>query len=428
MKQTIGVLGLIFGAAIVPAALAAKPLDVGVIGPQGDVMLYYRDGDQIVVKTCAKNTVLGTTTQDARRNCQGVENRVPVNAFKRTLRSLVSLENAGRVKPLTSDQVKALNSGKPPTEDQLAEMQKELDQIEAFIKAYGPENANLGRRDQVASDLAANKLKSSAIKAANDQIDRTIDLISNPSQLTITKHSTDADQFLFTALKQFDASKAECGTDELMNGQRKAPGGGGGGGQPGGSGAQPGAWLENLVMPSAQAAPTARKAASRAPASIGVEDRIKDCSMLPGSSKTTSKSVRWDLVARRRDSSTGKFYEVWKDSKSGLTWGDLLDSNTTHYNAVGMAANGKVAQEKACAPDSEEAKRANARVSEKSFALPTIEEFEAAEKNGVREVVPNMAGYYFWSASLDPFISVARGSSPVIMAIPASSTATSASR
>ena len=40
----------------------------------------------------------------------------------------------------------------------------------------------------------------------------------------------------------------------------------------------------------------------------------------------------------------------------------------------------------------------------KKFGLPTIEEFKAAEENGIREVLPNMKGNWFWSASLrSPF-------------------------
>ena len=65
-----------------------------------------------------------------------------------------------------------------------------------------------------------------------------------------------------------------------------------------------------------------------------------------------------------------------------------------------MTANGIVTDEKAC--NSDEGKRANAGIREKKWGLPKIEEFEQAEKDGVREVVPNMAGHWFWSASLDP--------------------------
>jgi hypothetical protein len=405
MKRAIGIIGLLTVVAS-PAALAAKPNDVGVIGPNGEVMLYYRDGDQIVVKNCAQNTVLGSTIAEARRNCSGPENRVPVQAFKQALRSMINVDRASILRPLTPEQVKALNSGQPPTEDELAAMQKELDQIEAFIKAYGPENANLGRRDQLVKDLAANKLKSDAIKAANDQIDRTIDLISS-NQLTITKNGTDQGQFLFTALKQFDPSKVECGLDELMNG---VPGDGGGGhGTP--AGARPAAWL-NWLMPNAYAK-SSHKASRKLASSITVEDRIQNCSRYPGSVKKTNKNVTWNLVARKRDRSTGRYYEVWKDSSTGLLWGDRLDSTYSHYNAVALATapcqvdhnapnyskNCPVTSEKACG--SAEGKRAQAGVNEKSFGIPTIQEFLQAEKDGVREVAPNMAGQWYWSASLD---------------------------
>ena len=83
-----------------------------------------------------------------------------------------------------------------------------------------------------------------------------------------------------------------------------------------------------------------------------------------------------------------------------MLWGDTLDSDYSHYNAVELSATGKVLSEKACASD--EGKKASAGIREKSFGLPTIEEFQKAEQDGIREVVPNMYGHWFWSASLYP--------------------------
>jgi hypothetical protein len=403
---SMGLISIALGTMVPGMSFAAKKIpDVGVIGPNGEVMLYYRDGDKIVIKQCAPNTVLGSTTADARSNCQGAENRVPVAAFKKTLRSLVSLDNAAKLKPLTSDQVKSLNSGTPPTEEQLEAMQKDLDKLNAFIAAYGPGNANIAQRDQLVKDLASNQLKSSAVKAANDQIDKTIELISNPAQLKIAKLDTDSESFLYTALKQFDVSKAECGTDDPQGGN----GSGGGSKSPGGNGgssSQKGAWLK---LPSLNLISNAYARLT------DIDDRVKDCSVLPGSMKKSKAGVTWNLVSRRRDNSTNRSYEVWKDSTTGLLWGDTLNSRYSSYNAIALAAapcdvdskapnyskNCKVVEEKACASD--DGKKANANIKDKAFGLPTIQEFIQAEKNGVREIVPNMANRWFQSASLDSY-------------------------
>ena len=63
----------------------------------------------------------------------------------------------------------------------------------------------------------------------------------------------------------------------------------------------------------------------------------------------------------------------FKDNKTGLIWGPIQYGKYTHYEA--------------------EAKFGH--------ALPTKEEFEEAEKNGIRQVF-DMKKRYFWSASVHP--------------------------
>ena len=140
------------------------------------------------------------------------------------------------------------------------------------------------------------------------------------------------------------------------------------------------------------------------------ENQIRDCaSKIPGSSKSP-KGVEWNLVKRMRDPSSGRIYESWRDSKTGLVWGDrLMDRMVySHFEAVAIASNGTVKAETACL--SEEGKRANADVSDRKFGLPTAAEFSQAQADG-SEAAPNWWGYnwefnftklvnYFWSATL----------------------------
>ncbi len=72
--------------------IPASVKDVGVIGPDGEVILYYKEGDYIIVKACDPNTNLGMTPAQARSNCQGKSNKVPVESFKQSIRNLVSTD------------------------------------------------------------------------------------------------------------------------------------------------------------------------------------------------------------------------------------------------------------------------------------------------------------------------------------------------
>lgn len=177
--------------------------------------------------------------------------------------------------------------------------------------------------------------------------------------------------FFPQAVFAFGAVRGECGTDEILNG----------------------------------ALPTSSDASQ-----MSTGDRVRSCSGLPGSTVKTRTGVTWNLVARKYDPATGKFYEVWNDT-NGQMWGDVLDHGYDLYcfdsdgynpgSAVAMNVDGNVTEEKACV--NEEGKRASAGVTGKSFGLPTIEEFQHAEKDGIREVLPHTLGYAFWSASIDPY-------------------------
>lgn len=94
-----------------------------------------------------------------------------------------------------------------------------------------------------------------------------------------------------------------------------------------------------------------------------IDERIQDCSM-----------GHFVLVARIND-----LNEIYKDTKSGLIWSSQLPSTENHYNLDILCAG-------------------LSKINEKRWRLPTIEEFKAANINGIRSALPNM-NYHFWSAS-----------------------------
>jgi hypothetical protein len=376
-------------------AFAQNPLphkaDERVMGPGGEVMVYYKDGNDIVVRNCGSDY----PNVNQRSDCKGAENRIPGSVFKEVLRSEFLVGNADKLNPMTKEEVEAYRSADMGGLEKLQVGKKELDakltRIQGFLnkglgdRAKPNKEATETLLAQVRAELAKGKANGDAVKKVNALIREIVDKISDENTLHKVADGRDGDQAIFNLLQQFDASKGECGTDAILNGTKEH--------NPGDENAAPtgsrrATWLLNVLIPDARAD------------GYTVEDRIKNCIALPNASKETKARVKWNLVSRSRDGKTGKFYEVWKDSQSGLLWGDRLDSNYIHYSAVRLGDDGKVVTEKAC--HSREGRTANAGVREKKFGLPTIEEYVQAEKNGVREALPNMENYLFWSASLYP--------------------------
>jgi hypothetical protein len=251
----------------VPAAMTP---DVGIIGPLGEVLLYYKAGDYIIVKNCAENTVLGSTPAEARENCQGPQNKIPIESFKQALRNLVSIDRFKILKPLTRGEVRAYNEN-GVTSDQIEKMVIELDKINAFISAYGAENADIVGKNVLVRALSSSEKRVKAINKINAQVENAVSLIVNQTELTLSKRSSDKDQFLYNVLKDFDPKqKFPCG-------------------------------LEGTI-----------------------DERIKDCSY-----QSASSSEEFVLVTRSK-----KFKEVHKELDSGLLWGDRLSSKMSHSEAI----------------------------------------------------------------------------------------------
>jgi hypothetical protein len=243
--------------------LPASVKDVGVVGPDGEVLLYYREGDFIVVKACERYSILGMTSSDAHKNCKGRSNKVPVSLFKESLRNLV-LKNGKylvpSLKPLSIAEAEALCK-EGLNSEQAEALALELERINKFISVYGKENAPLWRKEQIIQSLQSYETFQSATKKMNDEIENALNLITDDTKLTLTKFSSDQDQFLYSVLKEFNPNqKFPCG----LKGS--------------------------------------------------VEERIKDCSY-----QLTSEKDGFVLVTRSKD-----FREVYKEVSTGLIWSDTL--------------------------------------------------------------------------------------------------------
>jgi hypothetical protein len=294
---------------------------VGVTGPDGEVILYYKEGDFIIVKACEGNISLGTTPKEAKKFCQGKSNRVPIESFKAALRNLVSADRLDVYRPLTPQEVEAYRKD-GPTLEEIKVLEIELEVINNFIRVYGAGNANLVRKEELIKALRSQETRASAINKINAEVDKAVNLIADQSLLTLSKVSSDKDQFLYTVLKKFNPNNYTCGLKGSVN------------------------------------------------------QRIKNCS-----SQLNSEKAGFVLVTRSKD-----FHEVHKEISTGLLWSERLSSYSDHFRAL-----------KICRANLKE--MAGLKVLD--WRLPSIEEFEQAEKNGIRRALPNM-NYLFWSTSKDP--------------------------
>jgi len=102
-----------------------------------------------------------------------------------------------------------------------------------------------------------------------------------------------------------------------------------------------------------------------------IEETTKECSEQESSSRGN-----FTLISRSKH-----FEEIYKDNKSGFIWSDRIHSRTNHASAVAACAG-------------------LPKIDNKSWRLPTIEEFKEADVNGIRSALPNMI-YWFWSSSED---------------------------
>lgn len=307
----------------------ASQKDLGVIGPRGEVQLYYSDGDYIMVAVCEPNTVLGMTPTQARDNCQPPSNKIPVEAFKKSLREIVSSGELVEVlQPLTPEEVKAyIRSGL--SSERIDAILVELEKINEFIAFYGEANANLVRREVLLKALSVQETRVIAIRKINAEIERVVNLIVDQMRLTLTKFNTDHDQFIYTALKQFNPrQKYSCG-------------------------------LEGTV-----------------------DERIDDCSY-----QLNSEKEGFVLVTRSKDYNmvTGSidYNEVFKEISTGLLWSDRLDRDMSYPRAM-----------KACRSTLKEV----AGLENKTWRLPSIDEYKEAAKNGIEKALA-MYGEY-WSSSV----------------------------
>lgn len=393
----------------------AAAFDISLSGPGREVLMYYQDGNNIVVKNCGNNSPVIKVRSD----CSGKETDIPIDIFKENLKAQLLLRD---YLPHVPVDFNALSRQKN-------QFKAQLDKINDYIRINennNPDPKSKLTREQLQKELAGiqkqlnqnpvadpnSQARKAAIQRANALVSTLVDqMIASSTIKHVASTSTGSDKLIYSLLKKFDPSQVECGTDEILNGTYDNPNG-----TP--VNAHKAAWLEIFWVNSANASVVG-----------GLGARMKDCARIhycpadaadrgltcitsgkdageiSWTNPTTKQTVIWKLVARRLDPHTGEYHEVWQDSHSLKLWGDTLDGNYSHYDAVELNAAGNVVPggEKACAPTNDPqqsavAKAANAGVDDKLWGLPTIQEFEQADNDGITYVLPT--GKCVWSSSL----------------------------
>lgn len=293
--------------------------DVGVIGANGDVALFYREDDLIVYKECNPYLILGTTPEEARDRCKGFTRKVSINTFKIVLKTFIVVENKYLLKPLTPEEVENYFKYKNEV-NKIEALQKELAEINLYIQTYGPENANLRRKVEIEKNLSIYEVFLRANPKVNALIDEVVEKISDQEILFFSTFSEARDQFSYNVLKLF---------------------------------------LKNTFFPCGDKGT--------------VEQRIKDCSALPG-----SRVGSFVLVSR-----TIKNNKVYKDLATGLLWTDVMP--LYKYKEAQQICSKSLIE--------------FAGIEDKKWRLPSIGEYSDAWNNGF---LRNESTVYlsFWSSTV----------------------------
>ena len=189
--------------------------DAGLIGPKGEVALFFKQDNRIVVKQCADYTVLKSRNDCVMKPGTRVR-QVPILEFKNTLR--MALRLPGDYDAATKRELEIYNKRGENETRELRGTQEELKaqiaRIEAFAEDVGVENADTALLAKLRQDLSrvegemgdAARLDTVVAKI-NGQIDRLVDQVIADSAKTPEESryvfSRDSTGFIFNLLRAY---------------------------------------------------------------------------------------------------------------------------------------------------------------------------------------------------------------------------------
>ena len=202
--------------------------DVGVIGSGGEVILFFRQGDNIVVQQCKDLDVLNT-----REDCAvQAETKVAVPEFKDSLKRALKLPGGNYGGEIKRKIEIYNNSASNDTQDltrQRDELKGEMADINAFISdpRFGVKNAGIHndrlvnlREDlsQVEAKLGDRKELNQIVGDINRQIDRLVDDIISSERINYYTYSNNKTDFFFNILRAYFGQKIKLSFKTIQGG------------------------------------------------------------------------------------------------------------------------------------------------------------------------------------------------------------------
>lgn len=167
----------------------AGDLDAGIVGPNGEVILFYKNGTNIVVQQCEDNTVLNQRGDcQTKRGTNAVQ--VPINEFKRRLKATLNVPA-----DYAEDMKKKIEVYRKQKPIDPAELDKAIRRAQEFITRYGTENAEPGILDKLQTMKDAAEI--------NKLIDKLVDQVIGQATLQQFVFSKDKRTFEFNILRSY---------------------------------------------------------------------------------------------------------------------------------------------------------------------------------------------------------------------------------
>ena len=186
---------------------------LGLIGPKGEVILFYKERNRIVVKQCENYTVLKLES-DCEILPGTVVQNISVSNFKDSLQMALRFP-VGNYDEDMKKKIELLNNAsKDDNVEDLLKRQKELKlqvgKIEAFIEEFGVGNVDSGRLSslkealsQVNGELGGHLELGRIVKEINGKIDDLVDRVISSKTLHRYAFSEDKAGFVFNILRSF---------------------------------------------------------------------------------------------------------------------------------------------------------------------------------------------------------------------------------
>ena len=216
------VCGFIVSNGIAASFAFAGSMDVGLINPKGEVILFYKEGDLITVKECVDLTILKKPShrEDCKQKPGTYKAKISVTEFKNRLNAVLRLP-VGSYAPLMKKKIEVYNKQKKGQFDdivadlkrQQSEINSKIDRIKAFMNEYGKEDEYLqAAKAQLEAQLAGieqeladnvGSIVVDSIAEVNQSIEDLIHKIVDSSSLTRFVYAQDKTSFEFNILKSY---------------------------------------------------------------------------------------------------------------------------------------------------------------------------------------------------------------------------------